>query len=116
MNTNTEITKADYTDRIRHKPEQRLFAQILFADDPAREARILRDIPTRRLSVFGRRCRALLIELHKEGRLDALHVQTVFVGRNHPPLFARWFFATMAAASSTVQWPFEVEEIIKCQQ
>ncbi len=111
MITPQEIRQTDYAERITHPPEQRLFAQILFADDPAKEAKVLNEIPAERLSGFGKRVRSMLIDLKKKGQLDQTHIQSVFVGRGHAGLFQRWFFTIMAAAPSTVQWPFEAEEI-----
>jgi hypothetical protein len=111
MITLQDIRRTDYSDRITHPPEQRLFAQILFADDPAREAKVLNEIPVEKLSGFGKRVRSMLIELKKKGDLDQTHIQSVFVGRGHAGLFQRWFFTIMAAGPSTVQWPFEPEEI-----
>jgi len=113
MITQTEIRRIDYAERITHPPEQRLFAQILFSDNPETAAKILNQIPVQRLSCFGKKLRTMIIDLKKKGELDQVHTQTVFVGKGHTGLFLHWFFTIMAAAPSTVQWPFELEEIMQ---
>jgi hypothetical protein len=111
--TSLEIKRHDLRDRMKHKPEHRLFGQILFSSDPAKEAKVLNEIPRKALSPYGRRCRKSLAKLKREGKLDSINVQSVFVGRNLPEQHRRWFYAVMDASHSTVNEPFEKEELTR---
>lgn len=101
----------DAKDRLLHTPEARLFASILFDDNPANRIPVLNQVRPSRLSVWGRKLKADLIEMANAGRINNLTIQYCYIGRGYRDRRLKWFFTIIKAAPSTVTYPFNIDEM-----